>query len=233
MRAMILAAGRGERLRPLTDKTPKPLIDVGGKPLIEHHLENLANAGFQDVVVNTGHLGEQLPAALGNGERWGLRIHYSEEPPEALETGGGIFQALPLLGPAPFAVISGDIWSDFPLARLRNIKCDWAHLVMVPNPAHHPDGDLALEHGRLRSEGNMRFTFSGIAVYHPRFFANASGGRWRITQLLKETADNQLVTGEQHEGAWFDSGTPQRLEALRNALDDSGQATKKRKAGSS
>ncbi len=219
MRAMILAAGRGARLRPLTDTTPKPLIEVGGKPMIEYHLENLADAGFQEIVINTGHLGEQLPAALGDGDRWGLRIHYSEEPPDALETGGGIFQALPLLGPAPFAVISGDIWCDYPLARLRHVKCDRAHLVMVPNPEHHPEGDLALQHGRLRSTGENRLTFSGIAAYHPRFFAGASAGRWRITNLLKETADNYLVTGEQHHGAWFDSGTPQRLAALRAALD--------------
>jgi MurNAc alpha-1-phosphate uridylyltransferase len=219
MRAMILAAGRGARLRPLTDSTPKPLIEVGGKPLIEHHLENLAAAGFHEVIINTGHLGEQLPAALGNGERWGVRIRYSEEPPEALETGGGIFQALPLLGPAPFAVISGDVWSDYPLGRLRNVKCDHAHLVMVPNPSHHPEGDLALRHGRLRSTGDDRVTFSGIAVYHPRFFANASPGRWRITALLKETADRHLVTGELYHGAWFDSGTPERLQALRDALD--------------
>lgn len=218
MRAMILAAGRGARLRPLTDTTPKPLIEAGGKPLIEYHLENLANAGFQEIVINTGHLGEQLPAALGDGQRWGVHISYSEEPPEALETGGGIYQALPLLGPAPFAVISGDIWSDFPLARLRHVKCDRAHLVMVPNPAHHPAGDLALQHGRLRSEGENRLTFSGIAVYHPRFFECANPGRWRITQLLKETADQFLVTGELHTGAWFDSGTPERLEELRKAL---------------
>lgn len=218
MRAMILAAGRGERLRPLTDTTPKPLVEAGGKPLIEHHLDNLANAGFHEVVINTGHLGEQLPATLGNGARWGIRIHYSEEPPEALETGGGIFQALPLLGPAPFAVISGDIWCDYPLGRLRNVKCDRAHLVMVPNPAHHPAGDLALRNGRLRTSGDERVTFSGIAVYHPRFFASASPGRWRITALLKETADKHLVTGELHQGAWFDSGTPDRLAVLREAL---------------
>jgi MurNAc alpha-1-phosphate uridylyltransferase len=220
MRAMILAAGRGERLRPLTDSTPKPLIEVNGKPLIEHHLEQLARAGFTEVVINTGHLGEQLPAALGDGQRWRITIRYSPEPPEALETGGGIFNALPLLGKAPFAVISGDIWTDYPLARLRNVKCDWAHLVMVPNPAHHPDGDLSLQSGRLRSTGSPRVTFSGIAVYHPRFFGDSKPGRWRITQLLKETADRQLVTGELYSGRCFDSGTPERLADLRAALAD-------------
>ncbi|NRB70499.1 MAG: nucleotidyltransferase family protein [Xanthomonadales bacterium] len=219
MRAMILAAGRGARLRPLTDTLPKPLIEVGGKPLIAHHLEKLAAAGFREVVINTGHLGAMLPQALGSGSDWGLIIHYSEEPETALETGGGIFQALPLLGAAPFAVISGDVWTDFPLDRLRHVKCDWAHLVMVPNPPHHPDGDLALNHGRLRSEGPNRCTFSGLAVYHPRFFDGAEAGRWRITQRLMDTADQQLVTGELYTGGWHDSGTAERLAALRAALD--------------
>lgn len=216
MRAMILAAGRGERLRPLTDATPKPLLEVGGRPLIAHHLENLAAAGFREVVINTGHLGAQLPAALGDGERWGVNIRYSEEPPEALETGGGVFHALPMLGDAPFAVISGDIWCDYPLGQLRAVKCEVAHLVLVPNPDHHPDGDFAFRHGRLRTAGEPRFTFSGIAVYHPRLFEGCSAGRWRITGLLQEAADTRLVTGEVHRGAWFDSGTPERLEALRD-----------------
>ena len=219
MRAMILAAGRGERLRPLTDTIPKPLIEVGGKPLIEWHLENLATAGFRDVVINTGHLAEQLPAALGDGSRWGLTIHWSEEPPEALETGGGIFQALPLLGPGPFAVISGDTWCDYPLDSLRMIKCDRAHLVLVPNPAHHPAGDFALNGGRLRTHGEPRFTFSGLAVYHPRLFEGCEPGRWRITGLLQHAADHHLVTGEVHRGYWFDSGTAERLGELQEFLD--------------
>lgn len=218
MRAMILAAGRGERLRPLTDHTPKPLLEVGGKPMIEYHLENLAMAGFSSVVINTGHLGEQLPAALGDGRRWGLTIRYSAEPAEALETGGGVYNALPLLGPAPFAVLSGDTWCDFPLDALRHVKCDYAHLVMVPNPAHHPGGDFSLQHGRLRSTGPQRCTFSGIAVYHPRLFAGCQAGRWRITELLRDTADNRLLTGQLHTGRWFDSGTPQRLAELRASI---------------
>lgn len=216
---MILAAGRGERLRPLTDTTPKPLIEVGGKPIIAHQLDRLARAGFREVVINTGHLGEQLPAALGGGDRWGLSLRYSEEPPTALETGGGIFQALPLLGPGPFAVLSGDTWSDFPLDRLRHVKCDYAHLVMVPNPPHHPEGDLALSGGRLRTRGEPRYTFSGMAVYHPRCFAGCEAGRWRITGLLQRMADEKLVTGELHRGAWFDTGTPERLAALRAYLE--------------
>jgi MurNAc alpha-1-phosphate uridylyltransferase len=221
MRAMILAAGRGERLRPLTDTLPKPLVEAGGKPLIVHHLENLGAAGFRDIVVNTGHLAEQLRRALGDGSSWGVTIHWSEEPPEALETGGGIFQALPLLGPGPFAVVSGDTWCDYPLEQLRSVKCDRAHLVLVSNPPHHPSGDFALTGGRLRTAGEPRFTFSGIAVYHPRLFDGCEPGRWRITGLLQHSADHHLVTGEVHAGAWFDSGTEERLETLRDFLDSS------------
>ncbi len=220
MRAMILAAGRGERLQPLTDTLPKPLIDVGGKPLIVYHLEGLAAAGFREVVINTGHLGDMLPAALGDGGRWGLSIRYSGEPPEGLETGGGIFNALPLLGEAPFAVISGDIWCDFPLARLRQVKCDRAHLVMVRNPPHHPEGDFVLRGGRLRTAGDPRVTFSGIAVYHPRLFEDSEPGRWRISGVLRHAADTFLATGELHDGRWFDSGTPERLAKLREALTE-------------
>jgi len=218
MRAMILAAGRGERLRPLTDERPKPLIEVAGRPLIEHHLEHLAATGFTQVVINQGHLGGLLREALGNGKRWGLNIAWSEEPPEALETGGGIFQALPLLGNGPFAVINGDIWCDFPLGALRQVKCDWAHLVLVPNPAHNPDGDFALAHGRVLPEGERKFTFSGIAVYHPRFFKGAEAGRWSVVPRLRSIMTERLVTGEVHRGHWFDSGTTERLDALREAI---------------
>lgn len=218
---MILAAGRGERLRPLTDTTPKPLIEVAGKPLIEYHLDKLAAAGFRQVVINTGHLGEQLPAALGDGGRWGLEIHYSAEPPEALETGGGIFQALPQLGPGPFLVIAGDIWTDLSFAGLRAVKCDRAHLVMVPNPPHHPDGDFALARGRVRQDGEPRYTFSTIAVYHPRLFDGSTPGRWSVVPLLREAMENHVVTGQLHRGAWFDSGTPERLERLRHAVAES------------
>jgi len=220
MRAMILAAGRGERLRPLTDSTPKPLLEAGGKALIHHHLEGLALAGFREVVINTGHLGAQLPVALGEGQRWGLNIHYSEEPPEALETGGGIFQALPLLGAAPFAVINGDIWSDYPLDRLRAVKCELAHLVLVANPDHNPAGDFHLAHGRVRDSGDPRHTFSGIAVYHPRFFEGCAAGRWSVAPLLRRTMGERLVTGELWRGAWVDPGTPERLAALRRQLAD-------------
>lgn len=219
MRAMILAAGRGERLRPLTDTLPKPLIEVGGKPLIEYHLERLSAAGFQDIVINQGHLGHLLPEHLGDGDRWNLRIHWSAEPPEALETGGGIFQALPLLGNGPFLLVNGDIFTDYPLARLRNIKCDQAHLVLVPNPEHNPDGDFALQGARVRSEGPDRFTYSGLAVYHPRLLADSVAGRYSIVPILRKAMDNSLVTGELYRGKWMDIGNLERLQALRETLD--------------
>jgi MurNAc alpha-1-phosphate uridylyltransferase len=215
MRAMILAAGRGKRLRPLTDTTPKPLLDVDGRPLIEHHLENLAMAGFREVVINLAHLGDMIQDRLGNGARWGLNIHYSPEPPAALDTGGGIERALPLLGQSPFAVINSDVFSDYPLARLRAIKCDHAHLVLVPNPTHNPDGDFVLQAGRIIPGTQQRHTFSGISVYHPRFFSSAPGGRYSTVPMLRKAAALQQVTGEIYKGIWHDIGTPERLEALR------------------
>lgn len=218
MRAMILAAGRGERLRPLTDERPKPLMEVGGKPLIEYHVERLAAAGFRELVINRAHLGDQLPAALGDGGKWGIHIHWSDEQPEALETGGGIFQALPRLGSGPFAVINGDLWTDYPFARLRAVKCDWAHLVLVPNPPQHAAGDFALQGARVREDGDRRHTFSGIAVYHPRLFAGCSPGRFSVVPLLRAAMRDRVVTGELYRGAWDDIGTVERLEALRRAL---------------
>jgi MurNAc alpha-1-phosphate uridylyltransferase len=218
MRAMILAAGRGERLRPLTDDTPKPLMLLGQKTLIEYHLESLAAAGFREVVINQGHLGDQLPAALGDGSRWGLNIHWSDEQPAALETGGGIFKALPLLGTAPFLVVNGDVWTDYPFARLRAVKCDWAHLVMVPNPQHNPGGDFALHGGRLSEQGASRHTFSGIGVYHPRLFEGCSPGKFSVVPLLRTAMREHLVTGELFKGRWDDIGTAERLEALRRSV---------------
>jgi MurNAc alpha-1-phosphate uridylyltransferase len=222
MRAMILAAGRGERLRPLTDTTPKPLIKVGGRSLIEHHLENLAQTGFREVVINLAHLGDTIRDTLGNGSTWGLNIHYSQEPPGALDTGGGIGQALPLLGESPFAIINGDVYSQYPLARLRAIKCSHAHLVLVPNPGHNPDGDFILQGGHIKADAEpneqARFTFSGISVYHPRFFASAPGGKYSVVPMLRAAAALQRVTGEVYRGDWHDIGTLERLEHLRGYL---------------
>ena len=218
MRAMILAAGRGERLRPLTDERPKPLVEAGGKPLIEWHLDRLARAGFREVVINVSHLGERLREAIGDGGRWGVNVHYSEEPPGALETGGGIIQALPLLGAAPFLVVNGDIWTTYPFAGLRGIKCDQAHLVLVPNPASNPAGDFALEAARVRNAGEPSWTFSGIAVYHPRFFDGCEPGRYSVVPRLREIIDRRLVTGEIFTGAWHDAGTLERLQDLRREL---------------
>jgi MurNAc alpha-1-phosphate uridylyltransferase len=215
---MILAAGRGERLRPLTDTTPKPLLEVGGKLLIEHHLERLAAAGFHEVVINLSHLGEKIRDTLGNGSTWGLNIHYSPEPAGALGTGGGIKQALPLLGESPFAVINGDVFSCYPLARLRAIKCDHAHLVLVPNPTHNPVGDFALQGGYVSADGQPRHTFSGISVYHPRFFNSAPGGSFSVVPLLQTAMAVQHVTGEFYRGVWHDIGTRERLESLRGQL---------------
>lgn len=223
MRAMILAAGRGDRLRPLTDTIPKPLLDAGGKSLIEHHLEGLAQAGFREVVINLAHLSDMIRDTVGNGSNWGLNIHYSQEPPGALDTGGGIGQALPLLGESPFAIINGDVFSQYPLARLRAIKCSHAHLILVPNPAHNPDGDFFLRGGYIRPDADpdaqARYTFSGISVYHPRFFASAPGGQYSVVPMLRAAAALQHVTGEVYRGDWHDIGTLKRLEHLRSHLN--------------
>lgn len=218
MRAMILAAGRGERLRPLTDSVPKPLVEVGGKPLIEYHLRALAKAGFREIVINQGHLGDSLPLAIGDGSRWNITIHWSDEQPEALDTGGGIHQALPLLGSSPFLVVNGDIWTDYPYSQLRAIKCDWAHLVMISNPPQHPAGDFSLHHGRIRNAGENKLTYSGIAVYHPRLFDACTPGKFSVVPLLRSAMANHLVTGEKYRGGWEDIGTFERLESVRKLL---------------
>ena len=212
MRAMILAAGRGERLRPLTDETPKPLIEVGGQALLFHHLDALASAWFRNIVINLGHLGGQIREAAGDGSKWSVNIHYSQEPEGALETGGGIRHALPLLGDGPFAVVNSDIYCDYSFERLRSIKCDYAHLVLVPVPEWLSEGDFALKHGRIHNQGDPGHTFSGISVYHPRVFKDSPGGRWSVVPLLRKTVDDHLVTGELFSGRWHDPGTPERLE---------------------
>jgi len=219
MKAIILAAGRGERMRPLTDHTPKPLLRVAGRPLIVHHLEGLRAAGVVDVVINTGHLGEQLPAALGNGDAWGVRIAWSPEPPGALETGGGIYQALPLLGSEPFMVVNGDIWTDYPFARLPEAPAGLAHLVLVDNPSHHAEGDFALlESGLVVEHARPRLTFSGISVLHPALFHDCRPGRFPLGPLLRRAMAVGAVSGEHYSGGWRDIGTPERLAELDQQL---------------
>ena len=214
---MILAAGRGERMRPLTDHTPKPLLEAGGRPLIAYHLAALARAGVRDVVINHAHLGTQIEAALGDGASYGLRIRYSPEE-VALETGGGIFRALPLLGPGPFIVANGDVWSDIDLAHLRLAERDLAHLVLVPNPSHHPAGDFVLAGGRVVPDGHARLTFSGIGVYRAGLFEGCAPGRFPLAPLLRRAIAAGRVSGEAHTGRWTDVGTPERLAALDRAL---------------
>jgi MurNAc alpha-1-phosphate uridylyltransferase len=222
MKAMILAAGRGERMRPLTDRTPKPLLPVGGKPLIVWHLERLATAGLREVVINHAHLGGQIEAALGDGARWGLSIRYSPEPEGALETAGGIANALPLLGgDEAFLVINGDIYCDWDVARAATALTanDLAHLVLVPNPSHHPRGDFSLKGTEVGADiaapGVQVCTFSGIGVYRPQLFAGIRRGeRAQLAPLLRAAMAAGRVSGELHAGRWTDVGTPQRLAEL-------------------
>lgn len=216
---MILAAGRGERMRPLTDATPKPLLEVGGKPLIVWHLERLAAAGLRRVVINHAHLGQQIEHALGDGRRWGLQIVYSAEGEgRALETGGGILHALPLLGTAPFLVVNGDVWCDVDPARLGLETGLLAHLVLVDNPAHHPGGDFHLDQGRLFADRQPRLTFSGIGVYTPALFDGCEPGAFPLAPLLRDAMARGRVGGEHHRGRWIDVGTPERLAELDRSL---------------
>jgi MurNAc alpha-1-phosphate uridylyltransferase len=217
--AMILAAGRGERMRPFTDHTPKPLLPVGGRPLIVWHIERLAAAGIRKLVINHAHLGQQIEQALGDGSAWGVRIRYSAEGEgRALETGGGVFRALPLLDDAPFLLINADVWSDVAIGRLQLARGLLAHLVMVDNPEHHPDGDFCLERGRLYDERQPRLTYSGIGVYHPHLFAACRPGAFPLAPLLRAAMRRGEVSGEHHRGLWIDVGTPQRLAQLEKAL---------------
>ena len=222
MKAMILAAGRGERMRPLTDATPKPLLEAGGKALIVWLIEALARARFMELVVNVSHLGERIESALGDGQRWGVRIQYSRER-EALETAGGIAKALPLLGMAPFLVVNADIHTDFDFSSLAQaLPASGAcvgHLVLVDNPAHHPDGDFALHGRRVAHEGAERLTFSGIGVYRPALFSSVEpGSRCPLAVLLTPQIRAGHITGERYAGHWADVGTPQRLSTLDRAL---------------
>ncbi|HEX5121767.1 MAG TPA: nucleotidyltransferase family protein [Rhodanobacteraceae bacterium] len=213
--AMIFAAGRGERMRPLSDVTPKPLLRVGAKMLIEHHLEKLAAIGVSDVVINTSHLAELFPAALGDGSRWGVRIRYSYEGEKPLETGGGIKHALPLLGDAPFIGVSADIVSDYDYAKLPAEPQGLAHLVMVPNPAFHPRGDFFLDGSRLNEEGvGERLTFANIAVYRPEMIAAEAATYFKLLPLYQRAMRNRNLGGERFDGFWANIGTPEQLRAL-------------------
>ncbi|MFM8585476.1 MAG: N-acetylmuramate alpha-1-phosphate uridylyltransferase MurU [Gammaproteobacteria bacterium] len=232
MKAMILAAGRGERMRPLTDERPKPLLDVGGRSLLEWHLAALARAGIRDVVINHAWLGERIVEALGDGHRHGVRIQYSAESEGALETAGGIIQALPMLGSDPFLVINGDIWTDFDFSRLPVLdEQALGSLVLVPNPSQHPRGDFSLiardgsgfdilaDPLRLEAEdAPPRYTFSGIAVYRPEFFAGFPPGRRPLLPLLRAAAASGRLRGRLYQGLWFDIGTPERLRELDERL---------------
>jgi len=219
---MILAAGRGERLRPLTDHTPKPLLPAGGKPLIVWHLERLAAAGFHDIIINHAHLGEQIEQVLGNGAKWGLAIRYSPEPPGALETAGGIAQALPLLGDAPFLVVNGDVYCPIDFARLsaRPVAPGHAHLIMVANPAHHAGGDFSLDGNRVvHAQGEQTLTYAGIGIFTPAFFhAVPPGQPLKLRPLLDAAIAAGTLTGERYTGQWVDVGTPERLAELDTGL---------------
>jgi MurNAc alpha-1-phosphate uridylyltransferase len=211
---MVLAAGRGERMRPITDTLPKPLVPVAGRPLIGYHLERLAQAGFRDVVINLSWLGERIRAALGDGREYGVSIFYSEEGPVALETGGGIFKALPSLGVGPFLVVNGDTWTDIDYGCLTLEDGANGRLVFVANPTHNSRGDFGLDGDLVVDREVDRFTYSGVGVYRPEFFAGCSPGRFPMLPLLKRAIAARVLRGELHAGEWCDVGTPERLAEL-------------------
>ena len=213
MKAMILAAGRGTRMRPLTDVTPKPLLTVRGTPLLDRLIGQLAGAGFTDIVINVAHLGENIRAHLGTGARLSVHISYSDEGPAGLETGGGIRRALPLLGCDPFLVVNGDIYTDYDFTRLPTSLAGLAHLVLVDNPKHHPQGDFGLRDGQV-TDIAPRFTFAGIGVYQPALFAGVTEDRFPLAPLLRRMIARGLIGGEHYRGLWTDVGTPERLAAL-------------------
>lgn len=214
MVAMILAAGRGERLRPITDTTPKALVEVGGTSLLEQQLKRMADAAITTVVINLGWLGEQVAERIGSGRQHGLQVVYSPEYDHILDTGGGIKRALPLLGNAPFWVVNADIYTDMPLTKIELDPDSLAHLVLVPTPSHKDGGDFELRDGKVRNSDNQDLTFSGIAFYRPEFFAGSEDGRFSIVPLLRAAADRGEVQGSVYDGVWHDVGTPDRLAAL-------------------
>jgi len=217
MKAMILAAGRGERMRPLTDTLPKPLLKARGRTLIDYHLEKLAAAGVREVIINHGRLGRQIEQAVGT-ECYGMKIIYSAEGDEPLDTGGGIFRALPLLGTGPFILVNADVWSDMDYARLPQALDAHAHLVLVPNPAHHIDGDFALKGRYISLDDGPRHTYGGMGVFQAALFDECSPGRFPLAPLLRQAASHDLLTGHLYEGRWLDIGTPERLHELEQSL---------------
>lgn len=216
MKALLYAAGRGERLRPLTDSTPKPLISVAGSTLIEKRIAALRDGGVADIVINLSWLGRLIREHLGDGSQNGVRIEYSDEGPQPLDSGGAIHHARQLLGEQPFIAMNADIWTDFPVHRLVQKKVDTAHLVLVPNPDHNPDGDFALLGQKVQNDGAPRYTYSGIAVYHPKLADKPSGKAFSVVPRLRHAADQGLVSGEVYEGLWFDAGTVSRLETIES-----------------
>ncbi|MCO4810833.1 MAG: nucleotidyltransferase family protein [Gammaproteobacteria bacterium] len=215
MRAMILAAGRGERLRPLTNQLPKSLVEVRGRSLLERHLDNVHAAGIDTVVINLGWLGDQIVERLGSGKRYGLEIIYSQEGEDILETGGGIHKALPQLGIEPFLVVNADIYTDMPVPDMQISDSHLGHLVMVPTPEYRERGDFDLEEGLIRNGESAVFTFSGVAIYRPEFFDGCEAGRFPLAPMLREAADRGQLSGSLYKGLWADVGTPERLAALQ------------------
>jgi MurNAc alpha-1-phosphate uridylyltransferase len=226
MKAMILAAGRGERMRPLTDSQPKPLLTVAGRPLLDYPLERLARAGIRDVVINLAWHGQLIRDHVGDGSRWGLRVAYSDEGPQALETGGGVRHALPLLGDEPFWLVNGDVYSDYAFAPRTLGARALAHLVMVPNPPYHPGGDFCLDGHQVRTGRGPRLTYSGLAVVHPALVAGRSPGRFALGPLLAAAVADGAVTGERYTGCWTDVGTPARLAELDARLGEANQTSR-------
>jgi len=216
MKAMILAAGRGERMRPLTDTLPKPLLPIAGRPIIEHHILRLVQAGISDIIINHAYLGGLIEQTLGDGSRFKANIIYSPEA-KGLETGGGIFNALSLLGKDAFLVVNGDIWCDYPFANIRLEKQILAHLILVANPAHNLEGDFSITEGLL-SCSPRTLTYSGIGIYHPDFFNCCEAGIFPLAPLLRAAATKQRVSAEWYEGPWFDIGTPERLNQVDTFL---------------
>lgn len=220
MKAMILAAGRGERMRPLTDTTPKALLQAGGRPLIAHHLLALRVAGIEEIVINLGHLGRDIAQTLGDGAQYGTRISYSDEGDAPLETAGGIKRALTHLGTDPFIVVNGDVWTDYPFSRLTLGEGRLARIVLVDNPEHHLCGDFALEGELVSLNGGPRLTYSGIGIYHPNLFRECPPGSLPLAPLLREAARSRLLEGEYYAGEWRDIGTPERLSTLDQELTE-------------